>query len=133
MLNLHGAFVVVFTNRVEPHVLGGNDLRAYYERIAIVGPLKTDQFTFGGEALFALPCKADLMQGIALNYPMSEPMALEVRAMCATIALGKPVGHGNTVDPTEGGLGIKAAHTRPKAPKGSGGARVAVPTSSVGA
>jgi hypothetical protein len=123
MLNLRGAFVVVFTGKIEAHILGCKELSSYYERISIVGALKTDQFTFGGEALFALPCDESTMTGIALNYPDSEPMARELRAICARIALRQPLG-GDA--PPEGGLGILADHAKPKAPKGNGGAKVSV-------
>lgn len=126
MLNLQGAFVVVFTGTVQCHVLGAKALADYYARTAIVGFLKTNQFTFGGEALFALPATLDCMTEIALNYPDTEPMAQLVRATCALIALGKPVGGDAPSSDNGGGLGVLADHVKPKAPKGGSGAHAKV-------
>lgn len=124
MLNITGAFVVIFTDKVEPHLLGAKAVADYYERVAIVGFLKTNQFTFGGDALAALPCTEDCMTTIALNYPDTEPMAKQVKAICARIALGQPLGDDSG---PQGGLGILANHAKPKTPRSPSGARVKAP------
>lgn len=117
MLNITGAFVVIFMGRVEPHLLGSDEVVRYYERVELAGFLKANQFTFGHDALSALPCTSQCMESVALSYPPSEAMADQVRAICARIALGQPLGN----DPgPQGGLGIKAAHTKPKKPSPSG-------------
>lgn len=126
MLNLKGAFVVIFNATVQAHILTESALGLYIDRASVVGFDKATRATFGNDALYALPCTLDCMTALAMNYAGIH--ADIVKGICACIASGLPIPNGSDAsDSTEGGLGIKAAHTRPKAPKGSGGARVAVP------
>ncbi len=121
MLNLKGAFVVVGNASVTAHVLPDTAYGLYMDRIAVVGFDKATAYTFGNDALYALPCTAECMEHIALNYMGINQEA--TRALCAVIALGKPIPNGSDSGP-KGGLGILADHAKPKAPKGSGGATV---------
>jgi hypothetical protein len=125
MLNIKGAFVVIKQSGVEPVILGERQYVGYMERVTIVGFDKANHFVFGAGTIAALPCTQACMESVALNYADTEKHGKMVKAICARIALGMPLGNGKDIG--EGGLGIKSPVDAPKSP--NGGSRVSVPDS----
>jgi len=122
MRNIRGAFVVVKTTGVEPHLISATAFELFMDRVRVSGADKANRYTFGNDTVYVLPCVTECMESIALEYTGIH--ATQVKAICARIALGQALGDdskGN--DNPQGGLGIAADHTKPKAPKGSGGAK----------
>ena len=114
MLNIRGAFVVVGPGKQPlPVLLGETQLMRFEDRAQIVGLDKAVPYTFGAGYVNAIPCTTACMEFIALNYV--GPDAEQIKAICARIALGKPLG-GDA--PPDGG-GSKDRMPKPKpAPKG---------------
>jgi hypothetical protein len=121
MLGLTGAFIVIRQSGVEPHILSETAYRLFVDRIAVVGSSKANQAQFGNDALYALPCVAACLEHVALHYEGIHKM--QVRAICATIALGKPLPTDSSGESTEGGLGVIADSNKPIKPSGSSGVK----------
>lgn len=112
MLNLKGAFVVIGDAPPRAVVLAEFELNRYIDRIGISGYDKANAFQFGHWARSALPCDRECMEFMALNF--EGPHKVEVRGLCAAVALGQPIGNGK--DLTEGGLKVAVPAPRPRKP-----------------
>lgn len=117
MLNIKGAYVVIGPSAPRAILLSCTAYQHYTDLTALVGFDKATRATFGATADYALPCTAECMEFIALNFEGAEKAA--VRQLCARIALGQPLGDGK--DLTEGGQGarIDTPVVNPKSPSGA--------------
>ena len=121
MLNIKGAFVLIGTEVPRAVVISGTAFALYHDRIRVVGFDKANSYTFGHTVTHALPCTLECMEFTALNYTGAHQEL--VRALCACIALRKPIGDGK--DLTEGGTPAIIDAPRPK-PNGGNGAHARV-------
>jgi hypothetical protein len=136
LLNKRTAFVVFGALRApEAHLITDEALRAFEERLSIAERRTRDPAqartlvyaaTFGPGADYARPCTAGAMEFMALQYV--GPHADLLKALCARILLGQPIG-GDAQQPrgSDGGIKEKAPTRAPVKPR-PGGAAVAVPT-----
>jgi len=114
MLNIKGAYVVIGAKAPLAVILSESAERLFRDRISVVGLDKATQYQFGHSATNALPCSAECMEFVALNYQGAHEA--QVRAMCARIALRQPLG-----DDSDGGqhARIDAPVADPNAPTGA--------------
>jgi hypothetical protein len=110
MLNIKGAYVVIGTQAPIAVILSAGAQSLFDDRIGAVGFDKAVSYTFGHTATNALPCTAECMEFVALNYQGGRTD--DVRRLCARIALGEPIGDGKDYGEQDGGQ-----HARIDAPK----------------
>jgi hypothetical protein len=110
MLNIKGAFVIIGNKAPVAVLLSADRYTMYMDRVSVVGFDKATHYTFGHDATAALPCTAECMEFVALNYTGAH--ADDVRRLCARIALGEPIGDGKDYGEQDGGQ-----HARIDAPK----------------
>jgi hypothetical protein len=115
MLNIKGAYVVIGSKEPFAVLLGADADALLTDRIGAVGYDKAIKYTFGHEASNALPCTLACMETIALEFKGSHEM--QVRQLCARIALGEPIGNGKDYG-DQGGqhARIDAPTPRPSSP-----------------
>ena len=116
MLNIKGAFVVIGSSTPVALILSANAYAVYCDRVAVVGFEKATAYTFGHTAAHALPCTAECMEFMALNFTGAHQDL--VRQLCARIALRQPIGNGE--DLSDGGQHARIDAPVPRPGSGDG-------------
>ena len=124
MLDMHGAFIVVRSSGVEPHILTPKQESEFYSRAHIVGAEKAGNFTFGVETLAVIPCSRENLEGIAMAEELEMAHAQDLRGMAACILMRMSINRDGGND-NQGGQGVKIPVPQPRKP--SGGSRAKVP------
>lgn len=136
----NGMFVV-FGKALAPqvHLLGQSQLQTFVERVDSATKLARKhgrdialavqavyEVIFSKGTEYVLPCNPECMAYVAQNY--KGPHSEQLRALCATIALGQTWSKGkdSKSDNSDGGIKEKIQPKQPKQPK-PGGAAVKVP------
>lgn len=120
--NFKGCYVLIGNSPPVAVLLSIGQDKLYSDRCSVSGMAKANTCTFGADVASAVPCSAEAMEFIALNYQGLHADA--VKAMCARIALGLPIGGDTDSSGLDGGTRIP----RVQGPKGKGpGTKLAIP------